>query len=498
MQRRTTLRVAAALVASALVASPTTPVAAQERIPVSPFSSAQLAARMVQRRAIEAVIWGTPAVNYDAMYQALVRAKGDFNQIVYWSRPADWKNQTLTPNTESLYVIPFINTKVAGPVVLEIPRVDDVLIVGSITDFWQRALEDVGPAGADKGKGGKFLVLPPGYQEKVPDGYIPIASQVYQNYALLGCVPKSTRDADVAEAVAHLKQIKLYPLSQAGAPQATTFVDATNLVFDSTIPFDLRFFQALDRMVQAEPWLPWDKAMIDKLRSIGIEKGKPFKPDLWTERILRSAILEAHAWLWQRFLRSGSAYYPGRQWRDIVEPLAVKSEFTFQTPVDYDTDMRGVLYYWAFSGCKCLGDKGNEPAAQIHLITHWDKEGRFLDGAGSYHLKVPANAPVRRFWSLTAYDVATHALIRDVPWGNRSSLTPGMQKSADGSVDIYFGPRAPRGKEANWIPTKAGGSYEVIFRFYGPEPAAIDKTWQLSDIEKTETVGAGVGSRALQ
>ena len=242
----------------------------------------QLEERAVNRRAIEAVIWGMPAVNYDLMYQAMVRdakAGAGSNKIVYWSRLFDWKNQTLTPNPDSIYFMPFINTKDVGPMVLEIPPADEGSITGSVDDCWQTALEDVGPAGVDKGKGGKYLILPPGYKDKTPDGYIVLPSGNYQGYALLRSILKSGSDADVAKAVAYGKRIKLYPLLQAANPPATKFVDAIDVVFDATIPYDLRFFESLDRIVQREPWLERDKAMIDQLKSIGIEKGKLFKPD---------------------------------------------------------------------------------------------------------------------------------------------------------------------------------------------------------------------------
>ncbi len=141
------------------------------------LTSDELARRTIERRAIEAVIWGMPAVNYDLMYQAMVReAKGAYNQVVYWSRLPDWKNQTLTPNPDSIYLMPFFNTKDVGPVVLEIPPADEGSITGSIDDGWQSALEDVGPAGVDRGSGGKYLILPPGYPEKTPDGYIGLPS----------------------------------------------------------------------------------------------------------------------------------------------------------------------------------------------------------------------------------------------------------------------------------------------------------------------------------
>ena len=101
-------------------------------------------------------------VNFDRMVQAMLGAKDAFNQIVYWSGFSDWKNQTLTPNPDTIYFKPFIDTKNVGPMVLEIPPASDAgSITGTIMDSWQAALEDVGPAGVDKGKGGKYLILPP-------------------------------------------------------------------------------------------------------------------------------------------------------------------------------------------------------------------------------------------------------------------------------------------------------------------------------------------------
>jgi len=197
--------------------------------------------------------------------------------------------------------MPFFNTKDAGPMVLEIPPADDGVINGTIMDAWQVPLEDVGPAGVDKGKGGKYLILPPDPQGAAPKGYIALPSANYQGYALLRSILRSGSDADVAKAVDYAKCIKLYPLSQAANPPATTFVDAINSVYDSTIPYDLRFFQSLDRIVQTEPWLPRDKLMIDMLKSIGIEKGKPFSPDAKSQDILNSAAREAHALLESRY-----------------------------------------------------------------------------------------------------------------------------------------------------------------------------------------------------
>jgi len=315
------------------------------------LSPSELAARTVHRRAVEAVIWGMPAVNYELMYQAGVRAaQGEFNQIIYWSRLPDWKIQTLTPNPDAIYLSPFINTKVVGPVVLDIPPADEGSITGTIMDLWQTPLEDVGPAGVDKGKGGKYLILPPGYNDELPKGYIALPSLSYEGYALLRSIPKSGSDSDVARAVAYGRRIKLYPLSQAARPPETIFVDVVDVVYDSTIPYDLRFFESLDRIVQAEPWLERDKAMIEQLKSIGIEQGKPFSPDARTQDTLEDAAREAHAWLVARYEASfSSAYYEGSHWAlPVSHQLLEGQQTSFARPDLYPIDDRGVAYSFAY------------------------------------------------------------------------------------------------------------------------------------------------------
>jgi hypothetical protein len=444
------------------------------------FSPADLAERAIYRRAVEAVIWGMPAVNFDLMYQAMVReTKGDFNQVLYWSRLLDWKNQTLTPNPDVIYLMPFFNTKDVGPVVLEIPPADDGLFNGSIMNYWQAAIEDVGPGGVDKGKGGKYLLLPPGFDKaKVPAGYIAMPSDTYQGYALLRSVLKSGSDADVAKAVAYARRVKLYPLSQAANPPETKFVDASGVEFDSTIPYDLRFFESLDRMVQAEPWLERDRAMIDQLKTIGIERGKRFNPDAKTKQILTDAIQEAKTWLDARY-DTLPPYYEGERWFfPITEEMHQSVMKDWRVPDSYPVDARGTAYTLAFFSAKHLGE------AQYYLLTGSDKDGKPLDGKESYRLRVPADAPVTQYWSMTVYNRDTHAFIRNAKSVGRSSQTPGLKKNKDGSVDIFFGPTAPGGQESNWVPTDAKGRFEVLARFYGPKKPLFDKTWKLPDIEK--------------
>jgi hypothetical protein len=306
-------------------------------------------------------------------------------------------------------------------------------------------------------------------------------SNNFQGYALLRSILQTGGDTGVARAVAYAKRIKLYPLSQAAKPPETIFIDASDVVFEANIPYDSRFFDSLNRMVQREPWLTRDKAMIDTLRTIGIEKGKPFRPDETTRRILNAAAEEAHAWLNQKYEIMFSPYYDGRRWAIPISPELLEGLQTqFSNSDSYPVDARGVVYTMAFFSPKRSG------AGSFYLITTKDEQGRPFDGGIAYRLHVPPNVPVSQFWSATAYDRATHGLIRNLPWSSRSSQTPGLQKTADGSVDLYFSPKSPSGRETNWVPTSTEGKFEVLFRFYGPQKPLFDKTWKLPDIERSQ------------
>jgi hypothetical protein len=441
----------------------------------------ELAERMLQRRAVEAVIWGMPAVNTDLMFQAMVRAvKGQWNQIVYWSRLLDWKNQTLTPNPDAIYFMPFFNTVQTGPVVLEIPAAVEGSITGSIMDCWQTPLEDVGPAGLDKGRGGKYLILPPGHTGAVPDAYIPVQSRNYQGYALLRSILSGGSEGDFAKALSYGRQIRLYPLSTPAGASSTTYLDAAGVLFEATIPYDARFFDSLARVIHNEPWLERDKALIDPLRTLGIEKGKPFAPAARTREIMSDAAQEARQWLDTQYEASLSPpFYDGAHWAlPAVPGLMDGMQSSFSDPDHYPTDGRGTTYSMAFFCPKHSG------LGSYYLMATKDRAGQPLRGASAYRLTVPPKVPIRQYWSATAYDRATHGLIRDMPRASRSSQAAGLRANADGSVDVYFSSVAPQGLESNWVPTSAQGEFEVLFRFYAPEKSLFEKTWRLPDIEK--------------
>jgi hypothetical protein len=443
--------------------------------------------RLVRSRAVEAVIWGMPAVNYDLMLQEALKAGAMENEIVYWGKPSDWHNQTLTPNPDAIYLMTFLNTKDVGPVVIEVPPAgDDGSLTANIDDLWQMPLEDAGPAGADQGKGGKYLVLPPRYDGTVPEGYIVLRPGTYAAYALLRSTLKSHAQPDVDKAVNYGKRIQVYPLLAAANPPATKFTDVKDVVFDSTIRYDATFFNSLARIVQSEPWLERDRAMINQLRMLGIEKDKPFAPDASTRAQLDAGIKEAHTWLDAQYEASFVPFAEGSRWSlPVSKPFLEEIQSGYADSDKYFVDTRGVTYTFGFIGIKRLG------SGQTYLLTIKDKEGKTLSGGNGYQLHVPPNVPVEQYWSVTAYDRETHALVKGVDRASRSSNASELQTNADGSVDIWFGPEATKGKESNWVPTDSKREFELMFRLYRPTKALFDKTWVLPDLEKVvaETVG---------
>lgn len=452
-------------------------------------SADEIDRRLIESRALEAAIWGVSAVNTDLMRQEmLTKTPGKVNQFIYWGRPLDWKNQTLTPNPDTLYFMAFYDTKAAGPMVLEVPPGDNAgSLNGNIVTVWQTSLEDVGLLGVDHGAGGKFVIVPPGHKDAVPDGYSILRSDTYGGYALLRSNLKSRSDADVAASIAYAKRARFYPLSAANNPPETVFTDVKDVNFDSTIRYDASFYQSLDRVVQNEPWIERDRAMIDQLRSIGIEKGKAFNPDAKSQAILAAAIGNAKVLLEQRYDAGFPVFYPGTRWTMPALSEAVEGQgSTYANPDKYAIDARGVAYTYAYIAIKRLG------AGQFYLIAIRDRDGQSYDGSKTYRLRVPPNVPVAQYWSVTAYDRETHALIKNMPRASRASNAADLQKNADGSVDIYFGPTSPVGKETNWVPTDPARKFELMARFYAPKKEFFEKSWTLPDVEKINvTVGTG-------
>ncbi|HEX6847846.1 MAG TPA: DUF1254 domain-containing protein [Chitinophagaceae bacterium] len=446
------------------------------------FKPANTNEQAIYSRAFNAVVWGMPAVNSELMHESLLHANCDYNQVVYWSGRVNDKNQTLTPNPDVIYVNPYYDTR-KGPVVLEIPAAEGVSsITGSIDDAWQTAIEDVGPAGVDKGKGGKYLILPPGYKDKIPARYIPMPSSIYTGFVILRSNLTDGSKEDLARAVEYGKKVKIYPYAERDNPQVK-YIDLLQTPFSNVIPYNLHFFEALNSFVQREPWLTRDMAMTDQLRTIGIEKGKPFNPDERTKEILNAAVIDAGKWLDEKYeeIFKQTSFYERTHWLLPVDIKFMEALMAnYPDPNYYPTDSRGVAYTMAYFSTKHLG------SGQYYLMTIKDKNENALDGSKTYQLHLPPNVPVKLYWSVTAYDRQTHALIKGMAHSSRSSNTAGLQKNADGSVDIYFGAKAPAGKESNWVPTDAKGKFELLARFYGPENGFFDKTWKMDDVEEVK------------
>jgi hypothetical protein len=456
------------------------------------YSADYLKRREAQRRAVEAVIWGMPAVNYDLMLQEmLTKTPGKVNQMIYWSRPLDWKNQTLTPNPDTLYLMSFLNTKDVGPIVVEVPPAGpEGSLNANFVNVWQAPLEDAGLLGLDKGAGLKLLMLPPSYAGQVPDGYAALYPNTHASLVLYRSNMASHGEADVAKSAAYAKRIRIYPLSQASNPPPTIFTDVKDVLFDSTIRFDASFFVHLDRIVQTEPWLDRDRVMIDQLKSIGIEKGKPFAPDPATKHALAAGIREAQAWMSAKYDAAPPAFFEGTHWTFPGHPDLIKAASEgFANPDSYPVDWRGLVYHYALIAIKRMG------AGQFYLLNIKDKDGHSYDGANTYRLRVPPNVPADQYWSLTAYDRETHALIKNVDRASRASNAAEVKKNSDGSVDLYIGPKAPPDQKTNWVPTDPARKFELMFRLYGPKPEFFAKKWVLPDVDRLPDGSIG---RALQ
>ncbi len=452
--------------------------------------TADLDYQLAYQRGIEAVIWSMPAISIREFQESAFKDYGiSWNDVVLWSKPAVPRHELLTANNQVPYMLTFLNLR-QGPVVVEIPAAGEkALLFGSFVDNWQAPIVDVGPSGTDEGRGGKYLFLPPVYSEPIPDGYIPVRMQGYVVGGGLRPVPANGGTAEDAHSYA--KQMKVYPLADAGAPKPTRFIDGYPKPYHSLPTYDASWFRELAAMVNEEPVRERDKVMMGMLASIGIERGKPFQPDANTQKALDAAIVDGRRIMQHNFETPGRALAPWwqrSQW-SAFSPATLKlaSEFTYETDDALWIDARaGGLFYWATFVPKKLG------GGTFYLMDLRDSAGQLLNGQATYRLRVPAVVPAKDFWSAIVYDMDTKAFVCAGPCdtadngvGLSSFDKPTMKQNADGSVDIYFGPNAPAGFEKNWV-TTAGKNFFLIFRLYGPEKTFFDKSWKLPEVEKVQ------------
>jgi len=380
----------------------------------------------------------------------------------------------LTANATTPYTWIWINLH-DGPLVVEVPP----MTLGMIDDFWFRYVTDIGIVGPDKGKGGKYLLLPPAIRVKFRGD---TWSCEYRRLSLSSSGATWPVKGNIKPAIERLhKNTRIYHLSQSANPPSNTFVNVSNRDFSTVAPADYRFWELLNYVVQNEPVESLDPVTLGFFASVGIEKGKPFAPDARMKKILTEAAAVGDASA--RTLTTRAAYLrlstirtaPGASagWLPIPEATG-----------------RGL------SGCGrllLLLCNRVTPAMEAKMVGQGsqyavglqDSQGNPLDGGKTYRLRVLPNAPVKDFWSAIVYDNQTRSMLQtDQDFPQVSSLDKGLVVNKDGSVDVYFGPKAPAGMEKNWIQTIPGKGWNMLFRLYGPLDPWFDKTWKLSEIEK--------------
>ncbi|HEX4862331.1 MAG TPA: DUF1254 domain-containing protein, partial [Rhizomicrobium sp.] len=370
------------------------------------FSAEQLTRRRLERRAVEAAVWGMRIVAMDAMRQAFFAAGARYGDFLYLSRPADWKFQITTPNASSLYVYFNFNTK-DGPMVLEVPPAEGAGLFGSLNDAWQTPFVDIGPQGTDKGKGGRYLILPPDHEKPAAADFIAANMQTCNGYGLLRAIPASSSDADRAKAIELVKRLRLFALADAATPPASKFIDIAGKPFEAIAPFDAGFYATLSRMMNEEPVHERDLTAMGGLHALGIEKGKPYEPDGATREVLDGAVAEAHA-LFMLDNAKVRPWWPGSRWGMSIE-VGPKTSFTFSLPDRLDIDERANMFFLACAPPMKLG------AATFYLGAFADAGGEVLDGGANYRLHVPPDVPARQYWAATVYDLETAAFIREAP-----------------------------------------------------------------------------------
>jgi hypothetical protein len=428
------------------------------------------------QRACQAYIWGIPAVGlaeWRLAHRDIMKGKnGEMLSYLDFSE----KLGILTPNYTTPYILTLVDLEESGPIVVEIPP---GRMAGMIMDCWQRVLADLGVVGPDKGQGGKYLILPAGHEKVEPQGYYVVQAPgrtVFAGVRLL--------DADKEKAIRELiPGIKTYAWQTSGTGAPMPVRRAGDVKWSQMPPHGMAYWESLNKVVQSEPVMERDRLILAQLRFLGIEKGKPFKPDARQKKILEEAAVvgEAMAKANTTDKRVEPPFWKGTNWKHA---LVVSVD---QRQPGYDQlDERAAWFYEAVAISKAMLTE-TPGVGQRYIAAYKDKSGEWLDGGKSYKLHVPPNPPAKGFWSVTAYDEGTRQMVvTEQGRPDISSRKEDIAKNSDGSIDVYFGPKAPAGKESNWVQTEPGKGWFAYFRFYGPTEPFFDKSWALPDVEEVK------------
>ena len=428
------------------------------------------------QRGVQAYLAALPAADMCAMRGGYT-SFGPANQTLLMTESlTDARTIYFIANTETVYSWAWLDTSV-GPLVIELPP--DVL--GLMSDFWSRWVSDLGRTGPDGGQGGKYLLLPPGHEAAVPDGYHVLRSRTYGNALFFRGF---MQDGDLRPAIERTRRhYRVYPLDRAADPPATAVVDVSGKFLNTIPPSDASLFESIATVVREEPLEAVDPETRGLLASIGIRRDAPFAPDARMRAILAEAAAVGNATARAILFRPRDPeflYYPDGGWE-----MGYKGDDTEFSPGGVlDLDAR-ILYF-------CITDQ-NSPAMWVKMVgkasqyamSFRDADGRYLDGAGTYRLHLPAPIPVKDFWSITVYDPQTRSMLQtDQRFSTAGSQRPGLVVNPDSSVDVHFGPEPPPEGEANWIQTLPGKGWFAMFRLYGPLEPWFDQTWRLGEFEE--------------
>ncbi len=431
-------------------------------------------------RGIDAFLRGMSATSVHALCSGFEEAGIRINRSIGITEDLlDARSLFLTPNTTTVYTFSCVDLK-DGPMVVRVPP----RVLGPIDDADFRWVTDVGLTGPDKGMGGDYLFVPPGYKGTLPEKGYYIAKP--RTNRLLIFYRAFVEKGDIAAAVAGVKaKAAIFPLSKATNPPATSFVNASGIRFNTISANDFSFYEELNAVVQNEPadWV--DPDTVGLFASIGIRKGQPFAPDARMKGILTDAVAVGNAIARSNLYASRdprTRIYTDRQW---FTPF-VGGSFQFLDGSERLLDARIMFFYYA-TGITPAMSEAKPGTGSAYAGTFRDSAGNYLDGSRTYKVTLPGPIPAKNFWSFTVYDNQTRSLLpTDQKVAGIDSTLPGIQKNAEGGFTIWFGPKAPAGQENNWVQTMPDKGYSVLLRLYGPLEPWFNQTWRPGDMELIE------------
>ena len=444
----------------------------------TPETTRKVFDEMDYQRAVQAYLWAYPAVSFESIRIGAKRDLGlDYNEFAVADKLADPKSVWLTANDSTVYAVTLVDLGKYGPMVVDVPP---GALVGLIDDYWQRSITDVGLPGPDGDRGGKFLLLPPGYSGEVPETGYHVLRGTMNDYSVM--VRGIAVNGDFAGAVQVVTKMQVYPWSERNNPKAAKFVSFSGKAMDTLPPSGIEYWARLSAVINNNPVEERDRFFMAMLKPLGIEKGKPFQPDERQRGILEDAARDGDAMgrvmLFEGEQRiSGANAFRGTQWNWVIlNRPDQESENHSQL------DERLHYTYGAIYTSPFIGSKKPGPGSE-YVQAFKDKDGNRLDGGKSYRLKVPANVPAASFWSLTLYDTATRSMLQNPSNDAAHSSYDKLKTKSDGSIDLFFAPKAPAGGESNWVETVPGKGFYPMFRFYTPKEGVFDGTWKLPDVQ---------------